>query len=278
MRQLNIDPPLCLRVNRQKQSREQWLELLDDGAQAHALGEPSEVGRSALGELAQQDAVVLEQNLVLADLPGHEQGAVSVQGASAQAAASLMDLQAGHSVLDACAAPGGKTAHMLELEPQIVCTAMDLDGQRMQRVEENLQRLGLSAQCMVGDVMQSGPWVAEYDRILLDAPCTGSGVIGRHPDIKWLRRAGDLETLSAQQLAMLQRLWGWLKPGGVLLYCTCSILTAENDAVIEAFMATQSDARCDALNLPFGQASAYGWRVAPQLPYEGFYFSRLIKA
>ena len=264
--QLNREPPLCLRINRSQQSRQQWLQQLDDGA------------LSKLGEAeVQSDGVLLEQSRELAEIPGYAEGMVSVQGASAQAAAHLMQLAAGQRVLDACAAPGGKTAHMLELCPEIDCTALDVDSRRVARIEDNLQRGGLQARCLSGDVLESGPWQGEYQRILLDVPCSGTGVIARHPDIKWLRRADDIPTLARRQGEMLRRVWSWLAPGGVLLYCTCSILSEENDAVVADFVAAQADAKVDRLNLPFGQASEYGWRVAPEAPYEGFYYSRLIK-
>lgn len=265
---LNTEPVQCLRVNRQQLSREAWLQRLDETLLLESLGD----------DPAQSDGLLLRQNTSITALPGFDQGQVSVQGASAQAAAHLMQLQAGQQVLDACSAPGGKTAHMLEQQPDIQLLALDVDAQRMARVTDNLQRLGLHAETQVGDVMQTSFDAARFDRILLDVPCSGSGVIARHPDIKWLRREADLASLAQRQLAMLQRAWSWLKPGGQLLYCTCSILRVENDAVIEAFVAEQTDARADELNLPFGQASAYGWRVAPLPPHEGFYFSRLVKA
>lgn len=264
--QLNQDPALCLRINRQKSSRAQWLTALSDDS-AQSLG----------SDVVQSDGVVLTQSRELAELPGYADGGLSVQGPSAQAAAHLMQLQSGQRVLDACAAPGGKTAHMLELCPDIVCTALDIEPVRVARIEDNLKRLGLQARCMSGDMLEPGDWAGEYDRILLDVPCSGTGVIARHPDIKWLRREQDVAQLAARQLKMLQRAWSWLVPGGVLLYCTCSILSEENDAVVAEFLKGQSGARAQALSLPFGQASEYGWRVAPQAPYEGFYFARLIK-
>ncbi len=267
LEQLNREPQLCLRINRSQQSRQQWLQQLDDAALV-VLGEAE----------VQSDGVVLAQSRELAEIPGYAEGIVSVQGASAQAAAHLMQLAAGQRVLDACAAPGGKTAHMLELCPDIDCTALDVDAKRVARIEENLQRAGLRARCLTGDVLESGPWQGEYQRILLDVPCSGTGVIARHPDIKWLRRADDIPALVQRQGEMLRQAWSWLAPGGMLLYCTCSILSEENDAVIGDFVATQPGVKVDTLNLPFGQASEYGWRVAPETPYEGFYFSRLIKA
>lgn len=264
---LNEEPIQCLRINRQKVNRQQWLQALGEDAAIESLGDNP----------GQADGLVSLQHRVVAELPGFAEGQVSVQGASAQATAGLLNLQPGQQVLDACCAPGGKTAHMLEIQPDLQCVAMDVDEQRLQRVEENLQRLGLSAQTKTQDVMTAQFPEAQFDRILLDVPCSGTGVIGRHPDIKWLRRESDIPSFVEQQLALLQQVWPWLKPGGQLLYCTCSILSAENDGVVAAFVVQQMDAKADPLNLPFGQASEYGWRVAPQSPYEGFYFSRLIK-
>ncbi len=265
---LNEEPAQCLRINRRQLSRTAWLQQLD-----------AELRSSPLGEAAsQQDGVVLGSHQAMTSLPGYAQGQVAAQGASAQAAASLMVLEPGLSVLDACSAPGGKTAHMLELEPQLNCLALDVDEMRLERVKDNLQRLGHLAQLQHQDVLSAAFDAGRFDRILLDVPCSGTGVIARHPDIKWLRRESDLNELAGRQLAMLKQVWPWLKPGGRVLYCTCSILSVENDAVIAAFLAEHTDARHETLNLPFGQASEYGWRVPPLRPYEGFYFSRLIKA
>ena len=219
----------------------------------------------------------LQTNVALAQLPGHDTGRVSVQGAAAQLAAELLDLRPGLQVLDACAAPGGKTAALLEREPGLDLTAVDINAERARRIEDNLQRLGLQARVLVGDLGQDGDWRQGYDRILLDVPCSGTGVIGRHPDIKWLRRAADIPRLAQQQLALLRRLWSCLSPGGQLLYCSCSILTAENDAVIAAFLADHSETKVERLNLPFGQLSEYGWRIAPSHGLEGFYYARLSK-
>lgn len=260
---LNEDPPLCLRVNRLQISRDEYgAQLLERGLAATALGE---------------DGWVLEQSVALSELPGFEQGQVSVQGASAQMAARLLDMAPDQQVLDACAAPGSKTLHLLELQPGIRCVAVDGDALRLNRVAENLQRLGLSAELHCGDFTGSGPWQRDYDRILLDVPCSGTGVIGRHPDIKSLRRESDIATLQAQQSALLEAAWSQLKAAGKLLYCTCSILDAENDQIVASFLSAHPDAVLETIELPFGQASEYGWRVLPRAPYEGFYYARLAK-
>ncbi len=260
---LNEEPALCLRVNRQRADREAYRQLLAE--------------RGIAAEPAGEDGLILAQSTSLEALPGFAEGQVSVQGVAAQAAAGLLRLAPGLRVLDGCAAPGGKTAHMLECQPDLAVTAVDLEEQRLRRVAENLARLGVEARLLAGDLAQDGPWAGRYQRILLDVPCSGTGVIGRHPDIKWLRREDDIPRLADQQLALLQRAWDWLEPGGLLLYCSCSILDAENDGVIGRFLAAQPQARLDAITLPFGQASEYGWRVPAQAGLEGFYYARLIR-
>lgn len=260
---LNQDPALCLRVNRLRARRDAYRRQL------------GEMGIAT--EPAGDDGLILDQSVSLEALPGFSEGLVSVQGVAAQAAAGLLQLAPGLRVLDGCAAPGGKTAHLLECQADLQLTAVDLEQARLQRVAENLSRLGLKARLLAGDLAQDGPWAGHYQRILLDVPCSGTGVIARHPDIKWLRRADDIPRLAAQQLALLRRAWEWLEPGGILLYCSCSILDAENDAVIGRFLAERPEARADTITLPFGQASEYGWRVAAQAGLEGFYYARLVK-
>ena len=181
-------------------------------------------------------------------LPGFDDGVVSVQDAAAQMAAPLLldglDRGATPRILDACAAPGGKTAHLLELADGELL-ALDLDPQRCERISETLARLGLSAQVVAADAGQPDTWWdgVPFDRILLDAPCTASGIVRRHPDVPWLRRESDVGQLAAVQARLLQVLWHLLRPGGRLLYCTCSVFRAEGDGQIETFLAHNTDAR-----------------------------------
>jgi 16S rRNA (cytosine967-C5)-methyltransferase len=182
-------------------------------------------------------------------------------------------------VLDACAAPGGKTAHILELvNGRADLTAIDLDERRLGRISENLRRLGLSARVVQGDATgPSGPWaVSGYDRILIDAPCSATGVIRRHPDIKWLRRPADIARLAAVQARMLDALWPLLARGGVLLYTTCSLLPEENERLVQAFLERCPDARERRILADWGRARAVGRQTLPQPEgMDGFYFARL---
>ena len=263
MRALNREPPLCLRVNARRQDVAQYTQRLQAAGLAH---------RCLPG-----GAIVLDESVPLAELPGFAAGDISIQGAAAQLAAPLLPLEPGQRALDACAAPGGKTAHWLEREPAARVTALDVDAGRLARVAQTLERMGLAAELQAADATADGAWRQSYDAILIDAPCSGTGVIGRHPDIKSLRRESDIPVLAARQGALLDALWPLLAPGGRLLYCSCSVLSAENDAVISAFLTRQAGGRLDPFDLPVGQASAYGWRVPPDGTYEGFYFARLVK-
>jgi 16S rRNA (cytosine967-C5)-methyltransferase len=231
-------PPMWLRVNARRTSMEAYLAQL---AQA-GIAVDTHVG----------NAVRLGHGLPIDRLPGFAEGNVSVQDLGAQWAAPLLAPEPGMRVLDACAAPGGKTGHLLELA-DCKMLALDLDAQRMARVESNLKRLGLSAATRVADAVKRETWWdgAPFDRILVDAPCSGSGVVRRHPDIKWTRRVADLAGFAEQQFALLAALWPTLAPGGRLLYVTCSIFRAENQDVIDRFLARQADAASIALDPPF---------------------------
>ena len=196
-------------------------------------------------------------------LPGFEQGDCSVQDAAAQQAARLLDPQPGDWVLDACAAPGGKTAHLLERQPALAgLVAVDADAGRLTRVAENLQRLGLQAQLCHGDASQPDSWWTggDFDRILLDAPCSATGVIRRHPDIKWLRREADIAELVQLQAKILDALWCKLKQGGTLLYATCSVLPDENREQIRAFLARTANAVLVPLHAEDNHQSP-GWQI-----------------
>ena len=228
--------PMTLRVNEQRGSVAQYQQrLLDAGL---AAGLP--VGPCGL-QLAQ--AVPVHQ------LPGFDAGDVSVQDAAAQLAAPLL-LQGlpprpGLRVLDACAAPGGKTGHLLEMRPDAEVLALDIDTDRCERIHQNLQRLSLQAQVLQADASAPDQWWdgRTFDAILLDAPCTASGIVRRHPDVRWLRRPGDSAQLARTQLDLLDRLWPLLAPGGRLLYCTCSVFRQEGEAQVQAFVARNSEAR-----------------------------------
>ena len=230
----NQHPPMTLRVNARRGSATAYLErLAAQGLAARALGE---------------QAVQLERPCAVTALPGFGDGDVSVQDVSAQRAAPLLvgsgRLRAGARVLDACAAPGGKTAHLLELA-DLEVVALDSDASRLSRVLDNLARLGLSARTVCADAADTDRWWdgQPFDAVLLDAPCTASGILRRHPDVRWLRRHSDIAGLVAQQRRLLDALWPVLRPGGRLLFCTCSVFRAEGAEQIDAFLQRYPDAR-----------------------------------
>ncbi len=200
------------------------------------------------------------------ELPGFTAGEVSVQDEAAQMAALLLRACPGERVLDACSAPGGKACHILELQPRLrELVAMDIDELRLQKVSENLQRLGLKATLLAGDAAHPPTQLekASFDRILVDAPCSATGVIRRHPDIKLLRRESDIAQLAEQQLCILQGLWPLLKIGGILLYATCSILDEENSQVVHRFLVEQGDANLSCAIWGWGEAAACGRQLLP---------------
>lgn len=265
----NTQPPMTLRVNALCGSRDAYLlRLADAGVEARP---------GTLGPMA----VYLDQPCDVADLPGFADGLVSVQDEAAQLAAPLLQLRPGQRVLDACAAPGGKTGHILELEPALECVvAMDLDPARLTRVEDNLERLGLCAQLLAGDGAAPPEALVpgSFDRILVDAPCSASGVIRRHPDVKLLRRATDIDSFARQQLSILSGLWPLLKPGGRLLYATCSVLEAENSATVKAFLAAQDDGLPLPLEAEWGELAQPGRQLLPQpAGPDGLYYALLEK-
>ncbi len=260
----NEQAPMCLRVNLSRVTRSDYLaQLAEEGIEARALPLVA-------------SAVELEKARPVAELPGFDSGLVSVQDSAAQLAAPLLDPAAGTAVLDACAAPGGKTAHLLEFQPSIVLTAVDSDSGRVPKIAENLGRLGLTAEVKTGDAGELP--AARYDRILLDAPCSATGVIRRHPDIKWLRREADIDDLQRQQQRLLAHLWDRLADGGRLLYATCSLLPAENHLTIEAFVAATADARVVPLPGSWGLDTGWGRQLLPgQDGTDGFFYSLLEK-
>ena len=247
----NARAPMWLRVNRQKTSTFDYLELLDSSVSQENVGETASPSPSAALLEGFDQAIRLAAPRAVADLPGFDNGLVSVQDAAAQLAAPW--LLGGHAlssgkalrILDACAAPGGKTAHLLELgSPAASLTAVDADSRRLAFVGDNLKRLGLSATLVAADASNPEAWWDGecFDRILLDAPCSGTGVIRRHPDIKLLRRKTDIAESAELQLALLEALWPLLAPGGRLLYVTCSVVACENDEVVSRFMSRKPEA------------------------------------
>ena len=250
----NSHPPMSLRVNLRKTTLQHSLQRLQDaGMAATALDDHS--------------GIMLDKPVNVRELPGFAEGELSVQDWGAQQAAALLDLQAGQRVLDACAAPGGKTCHMLELA-DISLTALDIDAQRLARVAENLQRGGLQASLLAADASQAAAWWdgQPFDRILADVPCSASGVVRRHPDIKWLRRPGDFATLARQQAVMVDTLWGLLASGGKMLYATCSIFPEENQQQLAAFLSRHADAKC-----------LHQQQLLPCERHDGFYYALLEK-
>ena len=265
----NAHPPMILRVNRRHQTRAGYLQLLRDSA---ITAQPCAYS---------QDGIVLDEPCDVRNLPGFNEGWISVQDEAAQLAADLLDLAPGQRVLDACCAPGGKTCHILEVEPGLAgVVAIDLEAKRLLRVRENLDRLGLDAQLIAADGRDTAAWWdgKPFQRILLDAPCSATGVIRRHPDIKLTRQPDDIVALAALQGELLDALWPTLEVGGILLYATCSTLPTENTEVIEAFLARTSGAR--ELDIPgqFGIKQAHGRQLlAQQGGHDGFYYAKLIK-
>lgn len=250
----NSQPPMALRVNRRKVPVADYLEAL------RAEG----IGAQPVGEAG----MILDRPLAVEQLPGFAQGWVSVQDAGAQRAAELLDPVPGGRVLDACSAPGGKTAHLLE-RADLDLLALDIDPARTRRIEENLRRLGLKAEIKAADCLSVGQWWdgRPFDAILADVPCSASGVVRRHPDIKCLRRESDIRRLVHTQAAILDALWALLKPGGKLLYATCSIFVEENSAQIDAFLVRQPGAT---------RLAEERWLPADE--HDGFYYELLRKA
>jgi 16S rRNA (cytosine967-C5)-methyltransferase len=265
----NERPPMTLRVNRRRGSRDDYMRLLS-AAGLHATFGPHT-----------GDGLTLDKPTDVAQLPGFREGRVSVQDAAAQLAAQLLDPRPGERILDACAAPGGKTGHLLELQPALAeLVAVDDDAARMAGVKENLDRLGLRANLVVEDAAAVQRWWdgAPFDRVLLDAPCTGSGVIRRHPDIKYLRRPADIAVSAAKQKRLLAAVWPLVKRGGMLLYATCSILPEEDEFQVRSFLAEHDDAWEETLAGPWGRPLPHGRLILPGMDgMDGFYYASLKK-
>ena len=263
----NQEAPLTLRVNRRRAERADLLDRL----LAHGIAADPHPGLA--------HAIVLERSTDVTALPGYAQGLFSVQDGAAQRVADLVDPAAGQRVLDACAAPGGKAAHILE-RADVALTALDRDETRLARVRENIERLGLRAELRHGDALVPGTWWdgRAFDRILIDAPCSATGIIRRQPDIKLHRRAADIAPLAEMQERMLAALWPLLAPGGRLVYATCSVLRAENEAVLAGFRAACADASIVPVPSAFGRAAGTGRQHLPGAGgMDGFYYAVLEK-
>ncbi|WP_327439283.1 16S rRNA (cytosine(967)-C(5))-methyltransferase RsmB [Pseudomonas donghuensis] len=265
----NAHPPMILRVNRRHHSRDAYLQLL------------REAGLEAAPCQFSGDGILLAEACDVRGLPGFDQGWISVQDEAAQLAADLLDLAPGQRVLDACCAPGGKTCHLLEAQAGLdAVVAIDLEAKRLTRVRENLDRLGLDAQLIACDARDTASWWdgKGFQRILLDAPCSATGVIRRHPDIKLTRQADDIAALASLQGELLDTLWPTLEVGGILLYATCSTLPTENTEVIEAFLARTPGARELDLATQAGIRQPHGRQLlAQEGGHDGFYYAKLIK-
>jgi 16S rRNA (cytosine967-C5)-methyltransferase len=265
----NQQPPLCLRVNLARISRDAYLQQLQDAGFAASKTDHADSG------------IRLEQAVGVDALPGFNEGLVSIQDESAQLAAGLLAPEPGMRILDACAAPGGKTCHLLEHQPEVgEVVAIDRDPERLDKIRQNLVRLRLNATTLAADAGDPARWWdgQPFDHILLDAPCSATGVIRRNPDIKVLRTAEQIDGFARQQLRLLSSLWPCLKPGGWLLYSTCSILPTENQEVINTFLNNAEDAIEYPFAADWGIACRNGRQIlpAPNGP-DGFYYARLRK-
>lgn len=256
----NQHPPMTLRINRKRTTALEYQKLLEQ--------------RDIRVRIVEPDALLLERAVPVDKLPGFFDGLVSVQDAGAQYAAPLLDVTDGMRVLDACAAPGGKSAHLLETA-DIELVALDKDEQRLQRVRENMLRLQLPAKLVAGDATTPERWWdgVQFQRILADVPCSASGVVRRHPDIKWLRRPSDIDGFAQQQQQILQALWPLLATDGKLLYATCSIFARENQESVGNFLRKNADAK----QLPIGALDVNRGQILPNEQHDGFFYALLQK-
>lgn len=265
----NAHPPMALRINLRRQTRESFLARL------------AQAGIAAKASPLNDTTVLLDSPVNVTELPGFAQGDVSVQDAAAQFAAVLLDAQPGERVLDACAAPGGKTGQLLEHTPGLTeLVALDKDAARVDLIKENLARLGLAATIITGDAGAPADWWdgRPFDRILADVPCSATGVIRRHPDIKLRRRPEDLTKIVATQKRLLEGLWPLLKSGGKLLYASCSILPVENEQQLAAFLARHPEAQEVELPPGVGRKRTVGRQILPgEANMDGFYYACLRK-
>ena len=264
--QNNIQAPMTIRIHPQYSVNEYQHRLTEFGTNAKTVN------------VAPQ-ALVLEKPVSVYDLPDFESGSCYVQDASAQLAAHLLAPESQERILDACSAPGGKTTHLCELAPNTSVVALDSDLERLDRVKQNIQRFKLNnVDIIQGNAQQQDWWDGElFDKILLDAPCSATGVIRRHPDIKLLRKPKDIVNLVKLQAQILDNLWQMLKPGGTLLYATCSILKSENELQISQFIQGRQDAEEVKINLDWGIKTAVGRQQLPSNEFDGFYYAKIKK-
>lgn len=266
----NQQAPMWLRVNSLHHTRDEYQTLLNE----------AELNSFKAVDDENNNALRLENATDVYKLPGFTEGWVSVQDGAAQLAAHYLDAQANDLILDACSAPGGKTVHTLELQPKLKqMVAVDADEKRLQRVQENLDRLQLKATVIHGDASKPNDWWQGdlFDRILCDAPCSATGVIRRHPDIRWLRRDSDIAELVALQKSILKALWDKLKPGGILLYATCSILPDENELQVKSFLESTSDAVLIPLSTQYNDKTQGRQLLPNEDAMDGFYYAKLQK-
>ncbi|WP_438951055.1 16S rRNA (cytosine(967)-C(5))-methyltransferase RsmB [Porticoccus sp.] len=266
----NHQPPMTLRANQMRCSRDEYLATLTEAGIEASPTRFSDVG------------ITLEQPCDVTNLPGFAEGDASVQDEAAQLAAQLLAPEPGQRILDACCAPGGKTGHILELlNNQGDVIAIDIEAERLARVSDNLLRLGLQAKLLTADAANPASWwdgKQYFDCILLDAPCSATGVIRRHPDVKLLRKPADIAKLATLQLSLLKALWPLLAEGGALLYATCSTLPQENDQVITDFVRENNSVRLETVATQAGIATSAGRQLMPEIGgHDGFYFARLVK-
>lgn len=268
----NEHPPFTLRIHCQQSSVDDYLQVVDEQEDIE-----STITKTHYSDVG----ITLSKAVDVTSLAGFAEGVVSVQDEAAQLAAPLLQLKPQQRVLDACCAPGGKTCHIGEMQPDLAAlVALDLEARRLVRVKENLARQKINADVICGDGTQPDAWWdgQPFDRILLDAPCSATGVIRRHPDIKLLRDPEAVKTLSELQLSLLRALWPLLADEGILLYATCSVLPQENTQVIASFLQEQEDAQHDVIDAQWGIEQPYGRQLFPQTGgHDGFYYARLIK-
>jgi 16S rRNA (cytosine967-C5)-methyltransferase len=259
----NQKAPMWLRVNQQHHTREQYLTLLDENDIEYTIHSQA------------NDAIQLTKPTDVENLPGFSQGWISVQDAAAQLAVDYLQPAENELILDCCAAPGGKTAHILEHTQDTEVVALDSDAKRLDRVYDNLDRLQLKADVICGDARFPEEWWhgEQFDRILLDAPCSATGVIRRHPDIKWLRRAADIDALSQLQSEIIDAMWKQLKVGGTMVYATCSVLPQENSEQVSAFLNRTAGAQLQGSDI-----TSPGRQILPgEENMDGFYYAVLTK-